>query len=108
MKMYDVSYYTSYYTCYTPLHRKLGILTRWQVKYLNQEIEQFNSKHPLRGHAAVMDPSNDIQANLVFSHFFEKIAKCEFLLIITHCYTLLHCTDIFSRSRVPTKRNTSG
>ncbi len=24
---------------YTPLHRKLGILTRWRVKYSNQEIE---------------------------------------------------------------------
>ncbi len=60
--------------CYTPLHRKLGILTPcgWQVKYLNQEIEEFKSKHTLRGHAAVIDPSYDIQARLVFGHFFEK------------------------------------
>jgi len=77
---------------YTLLHGKLGILTRWQVNYLNQEIDKFNSKHPLRGHAAVIDPSDDIQASLVFGHFSKKIAKCESLFVITHCYTLLHCT----------------
>ncbi len=42
------------------------------LKRLNQEIEKFNSKHLLRGHAAIIDPSDDIQASLVFGHFFEK------------------------------------
>ncbi len=77
--------------CYTPLHRKLGILTRWQVKYLNQEIEKLNSKHPQRGHAAVIDPSDDIQASLVLGHFFEKslsVNLCLILHTVTHCYTV--------------------
>ncbi len=75
---------------YTLLHGKLGILTRWQVTYLNQEIDKFNSKHPLRGHAAIIDPSNDIQASLVFGPFFEKslsVNLCLLLQTVTRCYT---------------------
>ena len=75
---------------YTLLHGKLGISTRWQVNFLNQEIDKFNSKHPLRGHAAVIHPSDDIQASLVFGHFFEKslsVNLCLLLHTVTHCYT---------------------
>ena len=76
--------------CYTLLHGKLGILTRWQVNYLNQEIDKFNSNHPLRGHAAIIDPSDDIQANLVFGHFSKKslsVNLCLLLHAVTRCYT---------------------
>ena len=75
---------------YTLLYGKLGILTRWQVNYLNQEIDKFNSNHPLRDHAAVIDPSDDIQASLVFGHFFEKslsVNLCLLLHTVTRCYT---------------------
>ena len=75
---------------YTLLHGKLGILTRWQVNYLNQEIDKFNSNHPLRGHAAVIDPSDDIQASLVFGHFSKKslsVNLCLLLHAVTRCYT---------------------
>ncbi len=60
------------------------------MTYLNKEIAKLPSKHPLRGHATIVDTSNDIQASLMQDHYPQKLLsmKIHFVLhIVTHFST---------------------
>jgi hypothetical protein len=78
--------------CYTPLHRKLGILTRWQVKYLNQEIKinQFKTspERPCCSH-------RPFQWNSGKSRNLPFFPKNRQVWIFDDYYTLLHTVTVY-------------
>ncbi len=59
-KRYDDSYYTNYYTLLHAITQKVRNIDTLAGEVLEPGDRKFNSKHPLRGHAAVIDPVDDI------------------------------------------------